>query len=322
MSRTPLLIHLHIPKNAGTTLSRMIKLGFLLRPPTNLGGATRTLGYYSVAGFENRISIIQELPAAAQRRIRFFEAHCAWGVHERLPQPSTYMTMLRDPVDRTLSVYSYLKQIGDIPATTSLEDFIEAPPAARVWWVDNAQVRYLAGAGGKIDERPVGACTPEMLELARQRLRENFLLVGITERFNESAALLLSRLGWRAGWYVRSNVTVNRSRARDIPAETLDRIRQLNELDLALYEAESQFFDEQVRQAGPPLEGKVRRFDRRSAAATRLLAAPLARVTDIRRARSKRNTQKNSVPAAGAGDTGGTGGAGDTGDTRGAGGAP
>jgi hypothetical protein len=288
---SPLLIHLHIPKNAGTSLSRMLKLGFLLRPPTNFANTARTLGCYSIAGFENRIAAIDGLPEADRRRIRFFEAHCGWGVHERLPQPSQYVTMLRDPVDRALSVYSYLKSIGRIPPATTLEEFVEAEPAARVWWIDNAQVRYLAGADGHIDDRPIGACTPDMLELARERLRRNFMLVGITEQFNESAALLLRRLRWKLGWYVRSNVTVSRAGAGDVPRRLLDRIRELNELDIALYESERRLFEEQVREGGPSLQADIRRFEQRSALATGLLAAPLARLTGFRRARSRGRTK-------------------------------
>src|SRR5690606_35182533 len=182
MSPAPLLIHLHIPKNAGTSLGRMLKFGILMCPPINILRARRTLGYYSVGGFENRIAIMDRLPPRARRHVRLFEAHCGWGVHERLPQPSRYMTLLRDPIDRTLSVYDYLRETRYIDPETTLEAFLAAPPPGRVWWVDNAQVRFLAGSAGVIDDRPVGAVTAGMLDLARARLGD-FLHVGITERF-------------------------------------------------------------------------------------------------------------------------------------------
>ena len=67
-----------------------------------------------------------------------------------LPAPNTVITMLREPVDRTLSVFSFLKQNGTISGGMPLEDFLESAPADRVWWVDNAQVRYLAGEKGQM----------------------------------------------------------------------------------------------------------------------------------------------------------------------------
>lgn len=276
------LIHLHMPKNAGTTLSRMLKLGILLRPPTNLLHHADALGHYNLVPWERKVEKIRSLPPRRRSRMRFFEAHCGWGVHELLEVPPRYYTMIREPVDRALSVYYHLRRIGDIPADLTLEQFISRDPPERVWYIDNAQVRFLCGNRGQIDERPLGTCTPDMLDLARQRLG-GFLAVGLMERFDESAALLVERLGWRMAWYVRSNVTGGKKAASEIPDSTRQRLIELNELDAALHRHAKEVFERQVGEAGPDFQARLSRFQRRSGAVTRTLGSTLEWATNTKR---------------------------------------
>ena len=56
---------------------------------------------------------------------------------------------------------------------------------------------------------PFGELPQEALDLAVDRLGE-FSVVGLTERFDESAVLLTRALGWRRMVYTRENVTPNR----------------------------------------------------------------------------------------------------------------
>lgn len=290
------LIHLHIPKNAGTTLSRMLKLGILLRPPTNLFRRLDTLGHYTVVPWERKVERIRALPPHRKAHVRFFEAHCGWGVHEPLGMPARYYTMLREPVDRALSVYYHLKRIGDIPAETTLEQFISREPPERVWYVDNAQVRILCGREGQIDQRPLGTCTPDMLDLARERL-EGFIAVGLLERFDESAALLVRRLGWHMPWYIRSNVTGGRKAASEIPESVRARLVELNQLDTALHRYGAELFERQLSAAGEGFPSYLGRFKRRSSLLTRTLGSALEWATDVKRSVRRRIRARRGTPS-------------------------
>lgn len=261
----PLLIHLHLPKNAGTTFSRMIKLKLLLRPPWRVLRHGVILGYYFVPGLRLRIDRIKALPEAKKRRVRFFEAHCGWGIHEHLPQPSAYLTVIREPVDRTLSVFFFRKQQGKLAKETRLEDWIASRPDQDVWHVDNGQVRYLAGEGGAILDVPIGQVTREHLELAKQRLAD-MMFVGVMERFDESIVLLRRALGWKKANYGRSNVTKSRKKKDEIDAAQRDLIRRHNELDTELYQFAIAIFDERIRAAGPDFAAEVARFKKKNEA--------------------------------------------------------
>ncbi len=62
----PLLIHLHIPRNAGSTLGRVLRLKLGFWPPSHLLHHFRTLGFYRLAGFQQRLNAIEALSAGRQ----------------------------------------------------------------------------------------------------------------------------------------------------------------------------------------------------------------------------------------------------------------
>lgn len=260
-----LLIHLHLPKNAGTTFSRMLKLRLLLRPPWRVLRHQVALGYYFVPGLAARLDRIKALPARKKGRVRFFEAHCGWGVHEHLPAPSVYLTVIREPVDRTLSVFFFRKQQGKLAKETTLEDWIAVRPDQDVWHVDNGQVRYLAGEGGRILDVPIGGVTREHLELAKQRLEAMFF-VAIMERFDESMVLFRRTLKWRKVNYGRSNVTKQRKKKDEITPEHRALIARHNKLDTELYQFALELFERRIAASGEGFADEVERFKRKNAA--------------------------------------------------------
>jgi hypothetical protein len=256
----PLLIHLHIPRNAGTTLGRMLRFKLGLWPPGRLLRHGRTLGFYRVGGFERRLERIAGLPPEKRRGVRLFEAHAGYGLHRFLPEPSLYLSMLREPVDRVISVYCHLRAEGLVDPAVTIEEFVLHGAADRVWWTDNAQVRYVAGEDGVIVDVPRGRCTRAMLDLARRRVDTAFAFVGITERFAASIVLLRRLLGWHFCHYAPANATRGRPRTQDLPPESLELIREHNALDLELYDHALAAFERRVEAGGEALQRELARF--------------------------------------------------------------
>ena len=115
-----------------------------------------------------------------------------FGLHARLSRPATYITVLRDPVDRVISAFYFMSNYKLHPnywkfrrEGWQLEDFVRRSPR------ENVQSKMMAGAN--YDE----PCTAEILEKAKQNLAKYFSVVGLTERFEESLALMKLRFGWK-----------------------------------------------------------------------------------------------------------------------------
>lgn len=268
--RSNALVYMHIPKAGGRTFRRMLEVGVAKWPPTRLLRPDKVLGYY---GSDDRLRLLESRPPREKRAIRYFGGHYGYGLHEFLPQPTSYLTLLREPVDRCLSAYRHLqteaaRRRWDVPAAT----FAQLLGMRRNWagahFFDNCQVRYLAGEHGRPVSVPFGDCTQNMLAIALERLDE-LAFFGLTERFDESVVMLKRLLGWRFIYYRPLNVSA------PLPSGTIteaDRelARSHNLLDLELYEHAAELFAERVRERGPAFQDTVRRFRRLNDTAARL----------------------------------------------------
>jgi Sulfotransferase family len=216
------LIFLHVPKSAGTTLNRLIEWEYPL------------FQMYSVDPVLSRWSRARlwRLPQQRLKKFRVFKGHMPFGLHEIIPQPATYVTVIRDAVERVISAYYFnywrLRREG-----WTLEDFVRRSPR------ENVQTKIIAGADYD------APCTAEILLKAKENL-QYFSVVGLTERFEESLALMKLRFGWKLESYSNFNVTRTRPKKRDLPQSTLDLIAERNRFDIELYECAAQIFEEAI----------------------------------------------------------------------------
>lgn len=178
---------------------------------------------------------LKDLPGEQLKTYLLFRGHYSFLDITELPFLNVAMlTMLRNPVDRALSAYQHIlrspghslhEQVKDL----SLEEFLQDEELSYDEMF-NLCTRLLAG-------------DPD-LELAKQRLGEDFAFVGITERFQESMLLLSYVMDWEPivefEW---RNVTPNKLSREDLAPETLETIRLMNALDLELYRFACDLFD-------------------------------------------------------------------------------
>jgi Sulfotransferase family len=270
--RQPVLLFLHIPRTAGTTLNRALRKRVDSKREI-LASARKP------RSAQEFVAHAQSLPSWDLGRIRYFRAHFSYGIHEHLPKPAVYFTMLRDPVERVISTYDFfMKQLGS--DDVSMEDFIrkgrEGDERLHIRWTDNVQVRMLAAHNGEGVTVPIGSCTPDMLELAKERIASNmFVLAGLTERFDESILLLTKKLGWRSCYYVTYNVSKSRPRRRDVPSATRDLIESYNALDLDLYAFAKERLQDEIKRAGPSFPDDLDRFRSMNRLYNRVMGPPL-----------------------------------------------
>lgn len=174
-----------------------------------------------------------------------------FGRHELLPQPCTYITLLREPAERIISYYYHIKRMQnnylyDIIETQQLSigDFIET---GITFTLDNCQTRMISGVGDLVE---YGQCTRDILDKAKANLKNCFSLVGLTEQFDQTLILLKQKFNWNLISFAKENVTWNRPLLNDISKYDLQTIRKYNRLDSELYDFAKQLFENQIRNQG------------------------------------------------------------------------
>ncbi len=219
------LIFAHIPKAGGTTLKSIIRQNY----------AEDTIFERYHLKNETYTDILQKLSEQELKKIKCYVGHFCVGIHQNLPYPATYITLLRNPIDRIISLYYFIirnttHRFHDelIAKQMSLKDFVVSGFAP----IANTQTGKLACIE-KISDSPVSM---DDLRIAKQNLGEHFLAVGTTEKFDDFLQILQKRFGWQDISYHKQNVTNNRLRIEDIPKSILKLIAERNELDLELYE--------------------------------------------------------------------------------------
>jgi hypothetical protein len=219
------LVFLHIPKTAGISLREIL---LAARAPHQTF----------------RINHPIDDQARLQRQSDYFkqhlglvEGHLYYGIHHILPRPSIYLTMLRHPVDRILSYYSFVRQtkhhhLHEAVASLSLAQCLERKLTIEL---DNFMVRSFTGLHNVWV--PFGGVTRDMLAEAKAHL-DSIAALGLTEHFDESLARFAAMFNWPTELTAappRLNTTPDRLRADHLSPADRAAIEACNELDLELY---------------------------------------------------------------------------------------
>jgi glycosyltransferase involved in cell wall biosynthesis len=220
-------IFVHIPKTAGTALARVMEREYAPGSLFRVYGDT-----------DQRLATLRALTPRDQLAIRAVVGHMAMGLDRELEGPSAYLTIVRDPVERIISHYHYVRSRPDDPGharalegVSGIEDYVTKSAFAPI--VNNGQTRLLGSLIGE-PTLPADAAT---LTCALATVARADVVVGVQDRFDELLLLACRAFGWGLPVYRRENAGVDRPRATDLPDETIAIIREANALDLQLYEA-------------------------------------------------------------------------------------
>lgn len=237
----PTVLFLHIPKAGGQTLGEFVFTHTRAETAAENDVLVSGVAYLNY-GFlkEQPLAVPEHVLALLRRRdLRAVIGHFWFGLHEHVARPSVYVTALRDPVERVVSLYYYTR-LQD--SSLSLDAFVAEPPFREV---DNDQTRRIAG-----EDPEIGECTPALLEKAKENLRNHFAVAGTIERLPDTLTLLRRRLGWSGDVEVQArNVNADRPPLSSLPRSTVEAIRKRSELDVELWRYASELLDEAVRQA-------------------------------------------------------------------------
>jgi hypothetical protein len=256
------LIFVHAPRTGGSTLSRIMDWEY---SPFQICDIDSRFYWWSFQRFAN-------WSPERLAGVRLFKGHMPFGLHKYVPRSASYITLLRDPVDRTASEY-YGKRyrrthpIADRDAKIQgFEDYVKTVP------YDNPQTKAIAGITCTYNyhwytSMPsyrvyCGPCDADILETAKKNLRDYFCLVGITERFEETVALAKIMFGWKVPCFTICRQGAKRPGKSEITARQRDLVAKHNQFDMQLYSYGKLLFEQTVNEFSDRLPGTLETIER------------------------------------------------------------
>ncbi|MGH9227193.1 MAG: hypothetical protein ACRD07_00420 [Acidimicrobiales bacterium] len=218
-------VHLH--KTAGTALLQRLRVAVGEEAIYPTASDQRTY----LASL--KVDLLHERFAEHGDRIRVVTGHFPLCTTELLGVPFVTMTVLRDPVERTLSALRNLRERDPEWQGKPLEE-IYADPVRFRCLIQNHMVKMLAIT---CEEMTDGFLTVldfdgTHLERAKRNLAERIDVWGLQEHFDDFCDELVRRFGWDLG----GPRFANRSAPYEAEDGLRERIAEDNRLDVELYQ--------------------------------------------------------------------------------------
>jgi hypothetical protein len=226
---------IHIPKTAGTSftdcLSRIYK------------GNNKFIFYGDLS---NDLERYKNLPVLARQKIVLFGGHAPRIIGEREIDTLPTIAFLRNPVSRVMSFCQHVSEGKSShllktfpPQNFDLDKFLNSGNLE----LSNLQTKVLLGQ--KNYNLPT-ADSNSLVKMAIDVLRNDLEGFGITEYFDESLMLFQYKFGWTWPSYMRLNEK-NKFKSLEFERKHIDKIRELNALDIRVYDLALQFFLQEIK---------------------------------------------------------------------------
>ncbi|WMI68442.1 sulfotransferase family 2 domain-containing protein [Mangrovimonas sp. YM274] len=227
------IIFTHIPKCAGTSLRESIIVNNIESSLIYRSGSFKEILYY-------------------KNDFRYIIGHWPYGIenycHINNPvrnRQKLHITFLREPIDHLISFFYFQKQqigysaykheIGD----KSIVEFYESVPRAL-----NLQTKFCAGVFyDQLFRRTSKAGAKIQLNKAKQNLIKRFDFVGQFENYTNDLELMAKTYNLKLD-ITHNNVTKTHKRIaiKDLSSKELNKLKELNSLDMELYKFASENF--------------------------------------------------------------------------------
>lgn len=238
--------YVHVQKAAGTELRERLKRHF---PPQRMYPDPTDGDIFAVAP---QVSVRQLLARWEQRKaeIEIITGHFPYSTTELLDAEFVTLSVLREPVERTLSHLRHHRKMNpqaqDVPLETIYEEvFRPAFFANHMVKMFSLTAEEIATSAAKDTWAMVMRIefTPERLARAKDQVA-NLDVLGLHDHFDDFCDELQSRFGWRLG----EPLYTNRTPAEEVSPGLRARIAADNAMDVELFEYARALYRDRTRE--------------------------------------------------------------------------
>lgn len=214
------VIFQHIPKAAGTSLAKLFV-------------KQQSRDRIFICGSEDGVlNDFIELEQNDRNKLQLLIGHVDFGIHNYFNDESLYITFLRDPIDRVISHYYFIKsnkmhRFHEEANRIDVCEFITSGIRPRM---NNCMTRMISGISPEYN-----CCHEEMVERALENIDSHYAFFGFFSNLKESVDLLIKKMNWEECNIPVLNVTLNKPFKCDFTDKDLDVIKEYNQLDMKLY---------------------------------------------------------------------------------------
>jgi Sulfotransferase family len=226
----------HVQKTAGTALFKRLERHFgkpSVYPNASDGDVLTVMPQLSV-------EILRQRWRERRHEIRVVTGHFPLCTIELLGERFTTLTVLREPVERTLSYLRHHRMLTPADCDKSLEAIYEDEFRYRAL-IHNHMVKMFALTPSEMTDGALSSVefTLDHLDRAKQQLA-TVDVMGLQEGFDEFCATLQQRFGWDLG----PPLHANRTEPVEVSWSFRDRIAQDNAMDVELYAYAERLYEE------------------------------------------------------------------------------
>ena len=233
----PTFFFLHVMKTGGTTFAQLLEENFgpEERYPDAPRGPKRRRQY-------TMIDEVRSVDATRRRGIRVYAGHFPFIVAE-LAGADVTLTMLRDPIERTVSVLRHFQRYADEHRESSLEAVYEDPWVFPLYIHDYQAKMFAMTASDKLESHlDVIEIDDDRLAIAKAAVARVDVL-GLSDRQDAFTETLHRRFGWRVPPVPDLNISPGDT---DVPRAFRRRIETDNARDIEFFEHASALYRERM----------------------------------------------------------------------------